>query len=320
MAAFPSSKHPWRGCNVQSLILRLRAPAAALLALLFGSCTLPAQLRLPAVAPVTTLSITEPAFLSWWSSGTALLLSALLLAAVAVLFAFNIYLRGHLQAQTRVIQYQLEENRNLRRQAETAQNEKTEALASADTLRRDLAEAGKKLRYQATHDPLTGLWNRRALLGLLEKELERCCRTSSTMGILMLDVDHLKPVNDSLGFLAGDQVIKEVAARIANATRGYDLSGRYGGEEFLIILPGCDHEQTEASAERIRSAVASIPIEVAGTAIAATVSIGATVAPEYARSETEILTLADIALYQAKTAGRNRITLRMSFKEERAEA
>jgi diguanylate cyclase (GGDEF)-like protein len=131
----------------------------------------------------------------------------------------------------------------------------------------------------------------------------------------MLDVDHFKPVNDSFGHLAGDQVLKEIAHRIAQATRGYDISGRYGGEEFLILLPGCNREQTEAGAERIRTAIAAEPFHASGSALSITASIGATVAPECAGSETEILSLADLALYQAKSSGRNRTILCLSPEE-----
>lgn len=277
----------------------------------------PKALRILLQSPAGILVLTRP---PWWTPRNTLILASLLLAVVTVVVVLNIGLRRRVRTQTRVIRDQLEEAHSLRRIAEAAHKEKSDSLNSLLSLQRELLDAHKKLRYQATHDALTGLWNRRALLDLLEKELERSCRTNASMGILMLDVDHFKPVNDSLGHLAGDDVLKEIARRIASATRGYDLCGRYGGEEFLVILPGCDREQTEASAERIRSAISSTPIEVAGTAIALTVSIGATVAPDCARSETEILALADIALYQAKTAGRNRTALRRSFKEDRAEA
>jgi two-component system, cell cycle response regulator len=181
------------------------------------------------------------------------------------------------------------------------------------SLQRNLICAQEKLRFQATHDSLTGLWNRGALLDLLHSELERALRTHASMGILMLDVDHFKPVNDTFGHLVGDAVLREVARRIQRATRPYDTTGRYGGEEFLVILPSCDREQTANSAERVRAAVASAPFLVDGREIQLTLSIGATVAPDFASSETEILSLADVALYQAKSEGRNRTVLRSGF-------
>jgi two-component system cell cycle response regulator len=181
------------------------------------------------------------------------------------------------------------------------------------SLQRNLICAQEKLRYQATHDGLTGFWNRGALLDLLHSEIERTLRTHSSMGILMLDVDHFKRVNDTFGHLAGDAVLKEIASRILRATRPYDMTGRYGGEEFLVILPTCDREQTLNGAERIRAAIAATPFNVGGAEIRLTVSIGATVVPELAASETEILSLSDLAMYQAKTEGRNRTVLRTSF-------
>ncbi|HTW49884.1 MAG TPA: diguanylate cyclase [Acidobacteriaceae bacterium] len=184
------------------------------------------------------------------------------------------------------------------------------------SLQRNLISAQEKLRFQATHDALTGLWNRGALLDLLHSEIERALRTNASMGILMLDVDHFKPVNDTFGHLAGDAVLRELGRRIQRATRPYDTTGRYGGEEFLVILPACDREQTLNSAERICAAIAAEPFVADGQEIRLTVSIGATVAPDSASSETEILSLADLALYQAKSEGRDRAVLRTSFRDE----
>ena len=135
----------------------------------------------------------------------------------------------------------------------------------------------------------------------------------------MLDVDHFKPINDTLGHLVGDQVLREIAQRISHATRSYDMAGRYGGEEFLVILPGCDREQTEMSAERIRAAIASHALQAGGSEISITVSIGATVAPDCGWTQAEILSLADLALYQAKSAGRNCTVFRTSIQEEVAQ-
>ena len=182
-------------------------------------------------------------------------------------------------------------------------------------LQRDLLSAQEKLRFQATHDALTGLWNRGALLDLLQTEVERTLRTRSSMGVLMLDVDHFKKVNDTHGHLAGDAVLREIAQRISRATRSYDVTGRYGGEEFLVLLPTCDLPQTEQGAERIRASIAALPYAVGDLQIPLTVSIGATVVPGCGRSETEILSLADLALYDAKAAGRNRTVPRTAWPE-----
>jgi diguanylate cyclase (GGDEF)-like protein len=184
------------------------------------------------------------------------------------------------------------------------------------TLERNLISAQEKLRFQATHDALTGLWNRGALFDLLHNEIERTLRTHSSMGVLMLDVDHFKPVNDTYGHLAGDAALREMAQRIQRATRPYDTVGRYGGEEFLVILPTCDREQTANSAERIRAAIEAAPFTVAEKEISLTVSIGATVVPDFATSESDILSLSDMALYQAKSEGRNRTVLGTSFRNE----
>jgi diguanylate cyclase (GGDEF)-like protein len=183
------------------------------------------------------------------------------------------------------------------------------------SLQRDLVGAQEELRFQATHDALTLLWNRGALLDMLHTEIQRSRRTNSPLGVLMIDADHFKPVNDTWGHLTGDAVLKQMARRILHATRGYDMAGRYGGEEFLVLLPGCGPEQTLGSAERLRSAVAAEPFEGGGHAIPLTVSIGATVVPDFAQTETEILSLADAALYQAKSEGRNRTVLGRSLEQ-----
>jgi two-component system cell cycle response regulator len=182
-------------------------------------------------------------------------------------------------------------------------------------LQRDLLSAQEKLRFQATHDALTGLWNRGAVLDQLRTEIERTHRTRSSLGVLMLDVDHFKVINDTHGHLAGDAVLEQIAQRIAGATRAYDILGRYGGEEFLILLPTCDRDQTQSGAERIRAAIAAQPFAAAETLIPLTVSLGATVAPICGQSETEILSIADAALYEAKSAGRNRAAMRISHSE-----
>jgi two-component system cell cycle response regulator len=122
---------------------------------------------------------------------------------------------------------------------------------------------------------------------------------------LILDLDHFKKINDIYGHLTGDVVLREVAKRMSEVIRSYDLIGRYGGEEFLVVLPGCDRDQVFLSAERIREVIAGHPFIAESAVILVTVSIGATVASSGAVSEKEMLATADTALYQAKNAGRN---------------
>src|SRR5258708_1643471 len=122
-------------------------------------------------------------------------------------------------------------------------------------LQDDLIHAREDLRFQATHDGLTGAWNRDAVIGLLRREMERASRSQSHTSLLLLDLDHFKKVNDTYGHPAGDAVLKEIVLRISQVIRSYDLLGRYGGEEFAVVLPNCNHEQAVQSAERIRAAV-----------------------------------------------------------------
>jgi len=176
-------------------------------------------------------------------------------------------------------------------------------------LQEDLIRAREELRFQATHDVLTGIWNRGALLDLLHRELDRACRSQSPTGLVILDIDHFKKVNDSYGHLVGDVVLQEVANRISRVVRLYDFVGRYGGEEFLIVLPGCGKDQLQQSAERIRIAIASMPVLAARDEISVTVSAGGAVAEPGTNTEKETLAKADAALYQAKDAGRNCIAI-----------
>jgi diguanylate cyclase (GGDEF)-like protein len=175
------------------------------------------------------------------------------------------------------------------------------------TLQRDLIRARDELRFQATHDTLTGLWNRGAFLELFHRELQRAVRSKVSTSALMLDLDHFKKINDTYGHLAGDAVLKEVAHRITQVVRTYDVVGRYGGEEFLVVLPDYGKEQAEQSAERIRAAVAAKPITTDTAEISITVSIGVAVATSGTTGEREILANADAALYTAKNSGRNRV-------------
>ena len=167
-------------------------------------------------------------------------------------------------------------------------------------------EMVESLRFQASHDSLTGTWNRKAIFDLMRREFELAARAGSTTGLLMLDCDHFKKLNDTYGHLCGDSVLYESVRRMQKALRSSDLIGRYGGEEFLIVLPNCDREQLKKCAERIRIAIAKEPMLVDGASIQMTVSIGTTVVEPSGTSEQEALSAVDAALYMAKRGGRNR--------------
>lgn len=177
------------------------------------------------------------------------------------------------------------------------------------TLQSDSIQAREQLLFQATHDSLTGVWNRGAILETLQRELERSARSDEPVGILLIDVDHFKVINDTHGHLIGDDVLREVTQRISQAVRAYDSVGRYGGEELLVVLPGCRRDQIQEGAERIRSAIDCTPMLLNSSKISVTVSIGAMVTTGARMSDTDMLAAADIELYRAKRNGRNRTAL-----------
>jgi two-component system, cell cycle response regulator len=168
------------------------------------------------------------------------------------------------------------------------------------------------LRFEAAHDALTAIWNHGAVLGFLKRELDRQRRTHQPLGVIMADVDHFKKINDTHGHLVGDAVLREVARRLQGALRSYDFVGRYGGEEFLILVPGCGLADLIATAERLRRSMADHPVADGAVCIPVTISIGLVSAPEssgYARDCQELLRAADAALYVAKAEGRNRVAI-----------
>ncbi|MBZ5668216.1 MAG: diguanylate cyclase [Acidobacteriia bacterium] len=171
-----------------------------------------------------------------------------------------------------------------------------------------LIRAQEALRELATHDSLTGLLNRRACLDSLLAELDRGRRAGNPVCIVMADIDHFKRVNDAHGHLIGDEVLCEVARRMQSSLRRYDTIGRFGGEEFLLVLPGCSLEEGVKLAERICHLVRSEPAKAQNKSIDVSISLGVAVANQPVPGDLEVLLgSADAALYRAKEAGRNRV-------------
>lgn len=173
------------------------------------------------------------------------------------------------------------------------------------------------LQYESAHDALTALWNRRAIVDFLRNEIERQQRSGEPLGVMMADVDHFKKVNDTHGHLVGDQVLKEVGRRLAAGVRVYDSVGRYGGEEFVVIVPGCKPADLAASAERLRRSIAEPRFETSAGPLAVTLSIGIASSSndgEGIHDGESFLRAADTALYAAKAAGRNQVGVAPAFK------
>jgi diguanylate cyclase (GGDEF)-like protein len=172
-----------------------------------------------------------------------------------------------------------------------------------------LFRAQDALQFKASHDALTRVCNRGAVLEILGKEIARQHRTGEPLTIMLVDVDHFKAVNDTYGHLIGDQVLRELAHRITRSIRACDSVGRYGGEEFLVVIPNCDSHGAVTAGERLRSHIANIPIPTALGPVMASVSAGvvSTSNAKYPASHPLLLRLADAALYRAKAAGRNRV-------------
>jgi diguanylate cyclase (GGDEF)-like protein len=167
-----------------------------------------------------------------------------------------------------------------------------------------LVEARDAMEHQALHDALTGIFNRRAILEILEREISRARREGGTVSIGMLDIDFFKKINDTYGHQVGDEVLIGFVRTVRRNLREYDITGRYGGEEFLVIAPGRKDEPFECVYERVRRQVAETTLETSAGPISVTVSIG-TVTGSGTSTVDEMLRTADLALYRAKAEGRN---------------
>jgi two-component system cell cycle response regulator len=172
-----------------------------------------------------------------------------------------------------------------------------------------LVEARENMRFKATHDALTSLFNRGVIMELLGREISRSRRERVPTAILLCDVDHFKMINDTHGHLIGDEVLQEAARRLLLSVRSYDYVGRYGGEEFLIILNNCDPVSAPRRAEEIRRSLSDTPVHTSIGPLLVTMSMGVHQTENWGiQSVEELLHQVDSAMYAAKAAGRNRIS------------
>jgi diguanylate cyclase (GGDEF)-like protein len=170
-----------------------------------------------------------------------------------------------------------------------------------------LLQSQAALEHAATHDRLTGLWNRGAVVDLLDRELNRTRREAASMSVLLADIDHFKRINDTYGHATGDQVLCEVSRRMPLMVRTYDTVGRYGGEEFLVVLPGADAPNAAMVAERIRHGVNATPVTGESFSLDVSLSIGVGCTDAVGFELAPLTRVADEALYRAKANGRNRV-------------
>jgi diguanylate cyclase (GGDEF)-like protein/PAS domain S-box-containing protein len=189
----------------------------------------------------------------------------------------------------------------------TERNVLDRQLAERKRVEEELRALQAELREQTIRDPLTGLYNRRYLDETLRRELARAERNGHPLNILMVDVDHFKQLNDTYGHPAGDEVLRLLGGLLQNHARSSDIPCRYGGEEFVLVLPDMSPEAARERAELVRRDFADLRIAFGGTEIAATLSIGVSSYPGHGKTADELIRAADLALYEAKQSGRNRV-------------
>ncbi len=177
-------------------------------------------------------------------------------------------------------------------------------------LQNELLAARGILEEKASHDALTGLWNHGEILRILDQEVAKAEREETCLSVIMADIDFFKKINDTYGHIAGDTVLRLTAQRMLSLMRSYDSTGRYGGEEFLVVLPGGDRQNAEALAERLRLSISGESMDTPEGTIPVTISLGIAVSCKGRRREANALVkAADEALYQAKERGRNRVII-----------
>ncbi|AXC16184.1 GGDEF/response regulator receiver domain protein (plasmid) [Acidisarcina polymorpha] len=184
---------------------------------------------------------------------------------------------------------------------------------------RIIRESEERFRHLAQHDELTGMWNRSAILSALDRETDRCRRENRTMTIVLADIDHFKRVNDTYGHLAGDTALRRFATALSGCVRSYDHAGRYGGEEFLIVLTGILAGDLDERMAALHASISDLEVEDVEVTFRITCSIGGVfIAAGDEIDQHSAMRMADQALYRAKNAGRHRVVYQM-FQRETSE-
>ena len=181
-------------------------------------------------------------------------------------------------------------------------------------LQNELLAARKTLEHKASHDSLTGLWNHEEILSILRQEVAREERRGDCLSVIMVDIDHFKKVNDTYGHMVGDEVLRLTVQRMHKLVRSYDFIGRYGGEEFMFVLPECCGECTAGFAERVRLSICSESMDTSGGMISISISLGVASSGKNRGWDADAMVkAADAALYRAKEKGRNRVEVAPDF-------
>jgi diguanylate cyclase (GGDEF)-like protein len=254
-----------------------------------------------------------------WSAAAEPLSLAVVPPWYRTLLAYLIYILAAIILTWQIVELR---TRSLKRRRDDLERLVVERTAQLEIEKQGLMRAREALQFQAAHDSLTGLWSRGAILEQLARELERATRQRTVLSVIVGDLDHFKAVNDTHGHLCGDFVLRESALRLVGLMRGYDAVGRYGGEEFLILLPGYDAAKNPARTKDLVDVLTARPFDCNGTEINVTCSYGVTVTWPWLDRTTidDLIRRADKALYQAKRNGRNRVEFDSAYKPVKAKS